>query len=82
MSLFTVLVDDTDSRIQYYDNAGHSGGWTADSSGSLDQTGYMGAEYNHTLHTTSLTGASFTFPFNGMHFSAETIQAYSSHIVS
>lgn len=66
MSSFTILVDDTDSRIQYYDNAGHSGGWAADSSGSLDKTGYTGLEYNHTLHTPSLSGASFAFPFTGM----------------
>lgn len=68
MSSFTVLVDDTDSRIQYYDNAGHIGGWAADSSGSLDQVGFSGAAFNHTLHTASLSGAGLTFPFNGMHF--------------
>lgn len=68
MSSFTVVVDDTDSRIQYYDNAGRIGGWAADSSGSLDHTGYTGTEYNHTLHTPSVNGASLTFPFVGMHF--------------
>jgi hypothetical protein len=53
-----VVVDDTDSNIQY------SGPWFSDSSGSQDNVGNFGPAYKSTLHGTK-ANASFSYAFSG-----------------
>jgi hypothetical protein len=62
----TVIVDDTDSSINY------TGTWITDNGrldGENDQFG--GPEYNHTLHGTVVNGSSITYSFNGEPYRAE-----------
>jgi hypothetical protein len=53
-----VVVDDTDSGIQYV------GPWFADSSGSQNTQGNYGPAFENTLHGTTLN-ASLAYSFNG-----------------
>ncbi|PPQ97527.1 hypothetical protein CVT26_006530 [Gymnopilus dilepis] len=58
MSQRLVVVDDTDSSIQY------TGNWFADTSGSQDNVGNYGPAYQSTLHGTK-DDASLSFSFTG-----------------
>jgi hypothetical protein len=61
MTTVSIMVDDTDPRIEY------SGSWTR-SSGNIHQRNNQsrtGAVYNNTLHSSTKNGTSFSFQFNG-----------------
>ena len=62
MSQRLVVVDDTDSSIQY------TGNWFADTSGSQDNVGNYGPAYQSTLHGTK-DDASLSFSFTGQFLS-------------
>ncbi|KAJ7443946.1 hypothetical protein B0H11DRAFT_2090356 [Mycena galericulata] len=55
-----IVVDDTDPAIQY-----SPGGWTVADASKLNTLGNYGPLYNSTSHSTSTSGSTLSFSFNG-----------------